>query len=68
MERAMKRDQPTTPEEWLDEIRLAIDDARETGPFAEMIGESITEADLFHLAPLVCMKFRGLDFRDKALC
>jgi hypothetical protein len=67
MERAMKRDQPTTPEEWLDEIRLAIDDARETGPFAEMIGETITEAELFHLAPLVCMKFRGLDFRDETL-
>lgn len=26
-----------------------------------------TNADLFHLSPLVCMKFRGLDFRDEEL-
>lgn len=67
MKRVMKRNQPTTPEKWLDEIRRAIDDARETAPFAEMTGETITEGELFPLAPLVCMKFRGLDFRDEAL-
>ena len=55
----MKRDQPTTPDQWLDEIRLAIDDARQAKPFGLLTGQKITDGDLFHLAPLVCMKFRG---------
>ena len=63
----MKRNQPTTPDEWLDEIRLAIADARKTKPFGLLIGQRITDGNLFHLAPLVCMKFRGLDFRDEIL-
>jgi hypothetical protein len=63
----MKRDQPTTPDEWLAEIRLAIADARETKPFGLLTGQRITDANLFHLAPLVCMKFRGLDHRDEDL-
>jgi hypothetical protein len=48
-----------TPEGWLLEIRLAIKDARETEPFSTLTGERITDANLFHLAPLVCLKFRG---------
>jgi hypothetical protein len=63
----MKRDQPTTTVEWLDEIKLAIADARETKPFGLLTGQPITDAKLFHLAPLVCMKFRGLDHRDEEL-
>jgi hypothetical protein len=63
----MKRDQPTTPDEWLDEIRLAIADARKTKPFGILTGQRITDANLFHLAPLVCLKFRGLDYRDEEL-
>lgn len=63
----MKRKQPTTPDEWLDEIRLAIADAQEAGPFGDLIGQPITDDDLFHLAPLVCMKFRGIDYRDETL-
>jgi hypothetical protein len=55
----MKRPIPRTPAQWLDEICLAIQDARETKPFARLIGERITDANLFHLAPLVCLKFRG---------
>jgi hypothetical protein len=47
-----------TPEGWLLEIRLAIKDARETEPFGRMIGQPITDANLFHLAPLICLKFR----------
>ena len=58
---------PTTPEEWLDEIRRAIADARKTKPFGLLTGQWITNSNLFHLAPLVCMKFRGLDFRDEEL-
>ena len=34
-------------------------DARETKPFARLTGTKLTDADLFHLAPLVCLKFRG---------
>lgn len=63
----MKRDQPATPDEWLDEIKLAIADARETKPIGLLTGQRITHANLFHLAPLVCMKFRGLDYRDEKL-
>lgn len=63
----MKRKQPTKPDKWLQEIRLAIADAREAVPFGDLIGEPITDANLFHLAPLVCLKFRGLDHRDEKL-
>jgi len=55
----MKRPLPRTTAGWFKEIKLAIDDARGAGPFGELIGEPITDANLFHLAPLVCLKFRG---------
>ena len=55
----MKRPIPRTPTHWLDEIRVAIQDARATESFARLIGEQITDANLFHLAPLLCLKFRG---------
>ena len=63
----MNGKQPTTPDEWLSEIRLAIANARESKPFGLLTGHQITDANLFHLSPLVCMKFRGLDFRDEEL-
>ncbi len=50
---------PKTPGEWFNEIRLAIADAAEAKPFGPIVGEPITDANLFHLAPLVCLKFRG---------
>ena len=50
---------PKTPDQWLKEIVLAMKDAREAKPFGRLVGTRITEADLFHLAPLVCLKFRG---------
>ena len=46
----MKRSLMRTPEGWLLEIRLA---------FSTLTGERITDANLFHLAPLVCLTFRG---------
>jgi hypothetical protein len=55
----MNRPMPRTPEGWLLEIRLAIRDAREAQPFGKLVGQRITDANLFHLAPLVCLKFRG---------
>jgi len=63
----MKRNQPTTPAGWLEEIELAIADAREAKPFGLLIGQRITDANLFQLAPLVCLRFRGLDYRDEEL-
>jgi hypothetical protein len=50
---------PKTPAEWFAEIRLAIADARKAKPFGLLTGHPITNANLFHLAPLVCLKFRG---------
>jgi hypothetical protein len=50
---------PLTSEGWLLEIKLAIADARETKPFGLLTDERITNVNLFHLAPLVCLKFRG---------
>ena len=55
----MERPLPRTPAQWLKEIRLAIADACDAKPFGRAVGEPITDADLFHLAPLVCLKFRG---------
>src|SRR5437870_8816455 len=56
---AMARPLPRTPGQWLKEILLAWKDARETKPFARLTGTNLTDSDLFHLAPLVCLKFRG---------
>ena len=55
----MKRPVPRTVPGWFKEIKLAITDAREAEPFGELIGQPITNANLFHLAPIVCLKFRG---------
>ena len=58
-----KRLLPSTPAAWLAEIKLAIADARKTKPFGLLTGCRITDADLFHLAPLVALKFRGRELR-----
>lgn len=44
----MKRPLPRIPAEWLEEIRLAIGDARSATPFGKLLGTSITDrmADL----------------------
>ena len=39
--------------------KLAIADAQEAKPFGVLTGNRTTDADLFHLAPLVALKFRG---------
>ena len=54
----MKRPVPRSVAGWFKEIKLAIADAREAEPFGQLIGQPITDANLFHLAPLVCLKFR----------
>lgn len=52
---------PQTSETWLAEILHALEDARSTKPFALATGTVLTETQLFHLAPHVALKFRGLD-------
>jgi hypothetical protein len=59
----MKRPLPHTPAQWLKEIKLAIADASEAEPFGSLVGTEITDANLFHLAPLVCLKFRGMKLK-----
>ena len=66
MGRIMKRKLPATPAKWLEEIEVAITDAAGE-PFARLIREPDRAVNLFHLAPMVCLKFRGLDYRDEEL-
>ena len=61
----MKYPLPQTPTAWLTEIRLAIADARRAKFFSWFVGKRITDSNLFHLAPLVCLKFRGRKPRGK---
>jgi hypothetical protein len=63
----MKRKQPAAADEWFAEIQLAIADAREAEAFGDLTGQPVTDANLFHLAPLVYLKFRGMDYRDDGL-
>lgn len=58
---------PQTPEEWREEIELAWKDAKDTKPFAPVVGQRMTNPTLFHLAPVICLKFRGMDYRDEEL-
>ena len=56
---------PRTPAQWLEEIQLAIADASEVEPVGRLVGTPITDADLYHLAPLVCLKFRGRKLKGR---
>lgn len=51
---------PTSSEGWVIEIIDAYKDAKAAIPFAEAAGKTMTEEDLFHMAPLVALKFRDL--------
>lgn len=57
---ARGRGVPRNREDWLREIAAAYRDAREAIPFGDALGEPFGEDELFHLAPLVAIKFRGL--------
>ena len=61
----MKRPLSRTPVQWHKEIKLAIADATEAEPFGPLVGTEITPADLFHLAPVVCLKFRGKKLKGR---
>lgn len=58
---------PSAPKAWLKEIAAAYFDAEEAIPFGPAAGVVITKKDLFHLAPSVCLKFRGLERSKKNL-
>lgn len=56
-----KKRLPRTPADWLKEIAQAYKDASEAKPFGELsIGRSLKDEELFHLAPQVFFKFRGI--------
>src|SRR5271165_6982549 len=61
----MKRPLPKKPAEWLQEIKLAIADASDVKPFGPLVGTEITAANSFHLAPVVCLKFRGKKLKGR---
>ena len=61
----MKRPLPKTPAQWLKEIKQAIADAAGAAPFAPLVGTEVTAANLYHLAPLVCLKFRGRKLKGR---
>ena len=56
---------PKTPDEWLAEILLAFEDAAEAKPFAPLTGTVLTDKNMFHLAPAVALKLRGLDLPER---
>lgn len=51
---------PDSPEAWLDEVAAAYRDGQEAIPFGPLVGQEFKPEDLFHLAPLVCLKLRGI--------
>ena len=51
---------PSDPTAWLNEIAAAYRDAHDTLLFGQLVGGPISEEDLFHLGPAVCLKFRGV--------
>ena len=56
-----KNPMPSRPADWLVEIATAYRDAAETIPLGPMVGVDITADKLFHVAPNVCLKFRGIE-------
>ena len=56
---------PQSLNQWLLEIHLAWEDAVEAKPFARMTGSNLSDATMFHLAPIVCLKFRGQELTGK---
>jgi len=51
---------PTSREAWLNEIAQALRDATEAIPFGPLAGASFGAGELFHLGPVIALKFRGM--------
>lgn len=58
---------PRTVNAWLKEIVRAYCDALETVPIADIVSHKIEEKDLYHLAPAISIKFRGIKRTKKLL-
>ena len=58
---------PRNPEAWLEEIAAAYRDAYEALPFGQLVGQPMSDKDLFHLGPAVCLKFRGIESSEPNL-
>lgn len=58
--RSTMRPLPQNTDEWLHEIADAYGDAYQTLPFMVLSGVKPSEKKLFHLAPRIAVKFRGL--------
>jgi len=61
----MQRGLPSTPADWLEEIQLAYADALGAESIGHVFSTPVTHSNLFHLAPLVCLKFRGRKLKGK---
>ncbi|MDQ6961535.1 MAG: hypothetical protein Q9M28_03265 [Mariprofundaceae bacterium] len=55
---------PSTPAQWLHEMMEAFQDAKHAMPTDTSTQVEASEGDLFHMAPLVCLKFRGMAFSE----
>jgi len=51
---------PHTAAGWVEEIAAAYEDAGDALPFTPLVGVAAGARELFHLAPHVAIKFRGL--------
>jgi hypothetical protein len=51
---------PLDPASWVTELRAAYEDAYQALPFMPLVGVPPSRKQLFHLAPHVAIKFRGL--------
>jgi hypothetical protein len=51
---------PKSSKGWLKEVAEAYKDARGVNSWSRVTGVDVGGDDLFHLAPSVCLKFRGL--------
>jgi len=58
---------PTSREVWLNEIARALRDASEAIPFGPLAGASFGTAELFHLGPVVALKYRGVRRSKRAV-
>lgn len=58
---------PESLEAWLGEIAAAYRDASEAIPFGPAVGARFGDAELFHLAPTVALKLRGLPRSGRTL-
>lgn len=56
----MQNSIPTNFQAWLIEIKKAYAEAKEVIPFGVFINQKIVANDLFHLTPIISLKFRGI--------